>query len=113
MGPLLLTRHTRHHLATAASSRTCVYERLAFYPIEPADVRRRFGPWDEARDASLWRTIEERSVAVHYWNALSKNLPLVCDSFVHRLLEGNCVVCADLPCVERAGVRTIPGDRVS
>ena len=102
MGPLLLSRSVRRYLAAQPSTRrVCIFEQDAFYAIEPADVSRRFGAWDDVRDALLWRTIEERAVAVHYWNALSRDLPLVCGSLVHRLLERNCIVCTELPCVRQ------------
>ena len=97
MGPLLLTRVLHTASNTAASNATCVLEEAAFYPISPPHMARHFGPWDEWRDGQLWELLQSRTIAVHYWNALTKSLPLVCDSLIHRLLASNCVVC-NLPC---------------
>jgi len=57
-------------------------------------------PWDERRDGPPWERIRRRSVAVHFWNQLSREAPLACGSLLWRLLDENCVVCEPLPCVE-------------
>ena len=89
MGPMLLTRIARRNLAS--NGQLCILERAAFYPISPADMSKYLGAWDEARDPYVWERLQARSVAVHYWNALTKHLPLVCGSLMHRLLETNCM----------------------
>lgn len=90
MGPLLLTRT----VSRRTDPRECVWEREALYAVPPERAGAHFGPWDDARDGALWEVIAARAVAVHYWNALTRALPLRCGSLVHRLLEANCAVCA-------------------
>ncbi|KAL1507893.1 hypothetical protein AB1Y20_007499 [Prymnesium parvum] len=110
MGPLLLSRSMRrllekennedgHGTSNLMVHRTCVYEREVFYPIRPSDIHSHFGPWNAVRDEPVSRTIAERSVAVHYWNALTKDIPITCGSLLHRLLDQNCYACSALPCV--------------
>ena len=109
MGPLLLTRvllggggggATREGDGVHGSGGACILEREAFYPIAPQHASDSFGPWREQRDAPLLARLRERSVAVHYWNALTRETALVCGSLMHRLFEESCVLCAPaLPCV--------------
>jgi len=93
MGPWLLTRVARAHPEDVR-----VLRREALYPIAPGHIVPHMGAWDEARDAPMLATIQQESVAVHYWNQMSRHARLVCGSLLHRLLEENCVVCTALPC---------------
>ncbi len=77
----------------------CVLERRAFYPIAPVDAAEAFSRWDEARDAPRMAALEGHSFAMHFWNQLTRHREMACGSFVHSLLEQNCVVCVPLPCV--------------
>ena len=113
MGPLLLSRlllppadgadRLREAAAPSSSrdSSACILERAAYSPIPPQNAAAYFGPWDEARDAPMWERIHRRSVAVHLWNGLTREVPLRCGSLVHRLLEENAHErhSAPLPCV--------------
>jgi lactosylceramide 4-alpha-galactosyltransferase len=105
MGPLLLTRTLRadadaNHTATGSSRAVCIMERAAFYALEPAETSRHFGPWVEARDGPALARLQERGAfAVHYWNGLTRDLPLHCSSLIHRLLDGCAPACkTPLPC---------------
>ncbi len=108
MGPLLLTRliaafptKARGEAQAGADARQqarksaapCVVERDVFYPISPAEAVEAFGSWDEGRDLPRWDAVQRRSVAVHYWNALTRDAAIRCGSLVHRLLEQGCVRC--------------------
>jgi len=95
MGPLLLTRITRQ----LGEEHVCVLEQQALYPIAPQEAASALLPWSEERDRRRWQRIQEESFAVHYWNALTKHVPVACGSLLHRLLEANCVVCESLQCV--------------
>ena len=94
-GPLLLSRVARRRPETVR-----ILERDVFYPIAPGEVTAHMAPWDERRDGPAWERIRRRSVAVHFWNQLSRDRPLACGSLLWRLLDENCVVCEPLPCVE-------------
>ena len=94
-GPLLLSRVARRRPETVR-----ILERDVFYPISPGEVTSHMAPWDERRDGPAWERIRRRSVAVHFWNQLSRDRPLACGSLLWRLLDENCVVCEPLPCEE-------------
>ena len=59
-----------------------------------------FGPWHAPRDQPRWSQIAASAITVHWWNALTKDLPLICGSLMHRLLEDNCIICEPLECVQ-------------
>jgi hypothetical protein len=94
MGPGLLSA-----LLADPAPEECIYEREAFYPIRPGDAHRAFGPWRAAEDDATWGRIHARSVAVHYWNALTKAVPVTCGGLMHRLMTANCVLCEPVDCV--------------
>lgn len=99
MGPLLLTRLARRSLAEDDNDSVCVLERAAFYAISPPQMATYFGAWDAPRDAPLWDRLHARSIAVHYWNALTARVPVTCGGLMHRLLDAGCLRAADGSCV--------------
>jgi hypothetical protein len=98
MGPDLITRVLRDQ-RTADEGETCALEQAAFYSIAPPEMAAYFAPWVPSRDARRWEDLHARSVSVHFWNALTRDVPLACGSLMHRLFEENCVACVPLPCV--------------
>jgi hypothetical protein len=98
MGPLLVSRMVRDR-RTKEEGATCLLEQDAFYAIAPPDISAHFEPWEPVRDTPVWERLQARSAAVHYWNALTRHLPIACDSLFKRVLDANCVTCVPVPCV--------------
>ena len=93
-GPLLLSRVARRRPETVR-----ILERDVFYPIAPGEIVAHGAVGRAPRRPGVER-IRRRSVAVHFWNQLSRDRPLACGSLLWRLLDENCVVCEPLPCEE-------------
>ena len=90
-------------------------ERRVLYALQPQDAPGAFGAWAQRRDAPALAEIERASLAVHWWNMLTKNVPLVCGSLMHTLMSRNCLRCrisvvCEQPATFRGGhVDSLPG----
>jgi len=105
MGPLLITKVLRD-MQDSQNNEVCVMEQDAFYPITPMEIHHAFATWTEEQARPILAALKAASVTVHFWNALTRDTPVLCGSLLHRLLEQNCLKpghCAAMMACQRPG----------